>query len=91
MIPFNASRCAWRAMSRSAATSLALGFALAVVAGGLALADIAVSPQGTPSGTVLVCAGKKGAMRFVGRRKCQSRPGCPGFLSARVSAATVLA
>jgi hypothetical protein len=58
-------------MSRSAYISLALGSVLAVVAGGLALADVAVSPEGTPSGTVLVCAGKKGAMRFVGRGKCQ--------------------
>jgi hypothetical protein len=71
MIPLNAANRAWRAVSRSAYRSLALGIALALVVGGLALADIATSPEGTPSGTALVCTGKNGAMRYVGRGRCQ--------------------
>jgi hypothetical protein len=63
----------FRALSRPARTSLALGIGLALGAGGLALGDIAVSREGTPSGTVLACAGKGGAMRFVGRGRCQRR------------------
>jgi hypothetical protein len=51
--------------------SLLLGLGLALGAGGLAAADIVVSSDGTPSGTVLVCTGKKGAMRYVGRGRCQ--------------------
>ena len=74
MITLNANRRVhhvWRAVSRSARRSLVLGVGLAIGAGGLALGDIAVSPEGTPSGTVLVCTGNNGSMRYVGRGSCR--------------------
>jgi hypothetical protein len=52
-------------------TALVLGLGIALGAGGLAAADIAVSPEGTPSGTVLTCAGKAGALRYVTHGGCR--------------------
>jgi hypothetical protein len=48
---------------------LALGITLG--AGGLAVGDIATSGSGTPSGTILTCTGKHGAMRYVRHGGCQ--------------------
>jgi hypothetical protein len=51
--------------------AIVLGLGITLGAGGLALADIATSPSGIPSGTVLTCAGKGGALRYVRRGGCR--------------------
>jgi len=51
--------------------ALALALGITLGAGGLALGDIATSSSGVPSGTVLTCAGKAGALRYVRHGGCQ--------------------
>jgi len=64
-----ARRTSPRPVRTSLTLALALGIALG--AGGLALADITTSSSGVPSGTVLTCAGKAGALRYVRHGACK--------------------
>jgi hypothetical protein len=71
LVSAHTARRVWRTLSRPARNCVVLGIGVTLGAGGLALGDIATSPEGTPSGTVLTCTGKLGAMRYVRHGGCQ--------------------
>jgi hypothetical protein len=56
--------------ARSVRIALAVAIGMTLGAGGLALADTALSSDPTPSGMVLTCAGKAGALRYVAHGGC---------------------
>ena len=60
-----------RTRARSVRIALAVALGMTLGAGGLALADTALSSDPTPSGMVLTCADKGGTLRYVTRGGCK--------------------